>query len=98
MSPRHKQLNSVGLAAATGLGEWVVRGIKKANRVLHETKGEPLIFTGRFSTPAKVAAWLEAHPDFVARRVLLRPKVAAPAPAVPPAAPAPHAPRPRRAA
>lgn len=70
MSDKNKLLNGLALATATGLGEWVIYGIKKANKLFAEQGKEALIFTGRYSTPKKVAAWLADHPDFVATRVL----------------------------
>lgn len=77
MQEKHKLLDGVRLAQATGLGAWVVYGVKKANKIFHGQGREPLIFTGRYSTPAKLAAWLDAHPDFVASQVLRKPTAAA---------------------
>jgi hypothetical protein len=71
MSDKNKLLNGLALAAATGLGGWVIYGIKKANKLFAAQGLEPLIFTGRYSTPKKIAAWLETHPHFVARHVLV---------------------------
>lgn len=70
MSDNDKHLNGVELSKATGLGEWVIRAIKKANKLFAAQGREPLIFTGRYSTPAKVSKWFDDHPDFVATRVL----------------------------
>ena len=68
---KNQLLNSLDLATALGLaGPWLIYGIKKANRQLAAQGSEPLIFSGRYSTPAKVSAWLDAHPEFVAKRVL----------------------------
>lgn len=72
MSDRNKLLDGVKLAAATGLGEWSIYGIKKANKIFHRESGEALIFTGRYSTPAKITKWIDAHPDFVARHILVK--------------------------
>lgn len=85
LSVQHQRMNGVELGAALNLGEWVVSGIKKANRLFAAQRGEALIFSGRYSTPAKVSAWLDAHPDFVASRYKLKPKPseAAPAPQPP---------------
>ena len=67
---QHAQLNAKELAAFLGFeSDWVVRAIKKANWHLHEQGIEPLIFTGRFSTAAKVSRWLDDHPDFVAGQI-----------------------------
>lgn len=70
MNDKDKHLNGVELAEATGLGEWVIYAIKKANKLFAAQGKEPLIFTGRYSTPAKVSQWFADHPDFVATRVL----------------------------
>lgn len=71
MTAAHKRLDCVKLAAALGFdSEWVVRGVKKANRLLHKQGKEPLIFTGRYSTPAKVSRWLDEHQEFVATHYL----------------------------
>ena len=67
---RNQWLNGKSIAAALGCGEWIIYGVKKANKIFAGRGLEPLIFTGRLSTPARVAAWLEAHPDFVANQVL----------------------------
>jgi hypothetical protein len=105
MSRRHLQLNirelareMFGVAAepnksGTQRGEWVLRGVKKANAILAAQGREPLIFVGRYSTVAKIEQWLMEHPDFVATQVLtpsgsLRP----------PAAPTPQPLRRHRAA
>lgn len=69
-----KYLDGRRLAEATGLGEWVIYGVKKANKIFAEQGREPLIFTGRYSTPKKVSAWIDAHPDFIARHVLVSPE------------------------
>lgn len=69
-----KHMNGRALAEATGLGLWVIYGIKKANKIFAQQSREPAIFTGRYSTPKKIAAWLEAHPDFIARHVLVSPE------------------------
>ena len=98
MNDQHKLMNSVALAAATGLGSWGISGVKKANKLFHAEKGEPLIFTGRYSTPAKILHWIETHPDFIARRVLAPRKSSAPASLLSPAVPAPRARPARRAA
>ncbi len=79
MSEKNKLMNGVALAEATGLGEWVVYGIKKANKIFAAQGRESLIFTGRYSTPAKVKQWLADHPDFVATRVLVPQAAAEPA-------------------
>jgi hypothetical protein len=80
---QHRWMNSKELAAATGLGDWVVAAIKKANAELAKAGKEELIFRGRDSTPARVTAWLELHPTFsaadVKRRGVLPPAVS-PAP------------------
>lgn len=70
MNPRHQLGNARQLARALGCSEWVIYGVKKANRIRAGQTGEPLIFTGRFSTVAKVQRWLDDHPDFVANQVL----------------------------
>jgi hypothetical protein len=67
---QHRRLNCVDLAVALGMSAWQLYGVKKANRLFAKQNLEPLIFSGRYSTPAKVAAWLDAHPDFSAGRVL----------------------------
>jgi hypothetical protein len=75
---KDQRLDCVGLAAAlfpaTEPGKaprtWVVYGIKKANRLLAAQGREDLIFSGRYSTPGKLSAWLDSHPDFVANQVL----------------------------
>lgn len=69
-SMKHTRLNALQIAAALNLGEWVVYGVKKANRIFAENGKEDLIFTGRYSSPAKVMKWLDEHPDFVANQVL----------------------------
>lgn len=69
-----KHMNGRALAEATGLGQWVIYGIKKANKLLAQQGREPAIFTGRYSTPKKIAAWVETHPDFIARHVLVSPE------------------------
>lgn len=71
MNAAQQWMNGRALATALGLGEWTIYGVKKANRIFAQQGREALIFTGRLSTPAKVAQWLEAHPDFVARHVLV---------------------------
>ncbi len=70
MNAKEQQMNGRELAAATGLGLWVIRGIKKANRIFAAQAAEPLIFTGRYSTPSQISRWLAVHPEFVASRVL----------------------------
>jgi hypothetical protein len=65
-----RQLNGLALARELNCGEWVIYGIKKANRLFHAQGLEPLIFIGRYSTTKKISTWLEAHPDFVAGQVL----------------------------
>lgn len=70
---KDQRLDGRGLATALGMkSAWTIQGIKKSNAILHaqDPVKEPLIFTGRYSTPAKVARWLDDHPDFVANRVL----------------------------
>lgn len=77
---KDQPMNCLDLAIALGLkGPWIIYGIKKANRQRHAQGRELLIFSGRYSTPARVAAWLESHPDFVANQVLA-PKKETPAP------------------
>ena len=69
---KDQRLDCVKLAETMGLNSpWVIYGVKKANRLLAAEGKEELIFCGRFSTPAKVSAWLDAHPDFVATRTLV---------------------------
>lgn len=71
LDPATRRLDCVKLAAALGFeSEWVVRGVKKANRLLAFQGKESLIFTGRYSTLAKVSDWLDQHPEFVASHVL----------------------------
>ena len=89
LSLQHQRLNGVQLACALGFGEWVIKGIKKANALFAQQGRETLIFTGRYSTPAKVSKWLDDHPDFVASQVLApqRRRAAAAVPARPPLQP-----------
>ena len=69
--PAHARLNSRRLAQALNFDSpWVIAGIKKANRMYHEQGREELIFTGRYSTPAKINRWLDDHPEFVASHFL----------------------------
>lgn len=79
MTDQHQLLNGRDLARVlfgneddveSTRGEWTIYGIKKANKILAGQGREELIFTGRYSTPAKVSAWLAAHPDFVANHTL----------------------------
>jgi hypothetical protein len=77
IAPSDVQMNGRQLAHAVfggtpndSRGEWSVYAIKKANRILHAQGKEELIFSGRLSTPAKINAWLTAHPDFAPNRVL----------------------------
>lgn len=64
-------LNGKDLALALGLkSPWVIRAVKKANQMLASQGREELIFTGRYSTPAKISRWLEEHQGFVARQTL----------------------------
>ncbi len=71
MKDDDKRMDGVDLSAATGLGIWGIYGIKKANKLFFKQGIDPaLIFTGRYCTPAKISAWLDAHPDFVANQVL----------------------------
>jgi hypothetical protein len=91
MNDRQKFMNGRALAAATGLGVWCIYGIKKANKIFHASRGEPLIFSGLYSTPAKISDWLESHPDFIARHVLAPQRSAVPASLRPAVMPAPHA-------
>jgi len=68
---KDRRFNCLGLAAALGFGgPWMIYGVKKANRIYAAQGKEPLIFAGRYSTPARVAAWLDTHPDFIARHIL----------------------------
>lgn len=70
---KDQRLDGRALATALGFkGSWIIQGIKKANAILHgqDPVKEPLIFTGRYSTPAKVARWMDEHPAFVANQVL----------------------------
>lgn len=88
MQTRDQRMNAVKLAAALGFeSTWVIRGIKKANAIFAAQGREPLIFSGRYSTPAKVSDWLDVHPEFVASWVLRK---AAPGESP---APQPHPPR-----
>lgn len=66
----HSRLNARQIAEELGCGLWIVRGVKKANRLFAEQGKEDLIFTGFYSTPAKVGKWLDDHPQFVAAKVL----------------------------
>jgi hypothetical protein len=50
-----QRLNVVQLAAFLGCGDWIVRGVKKANAMAAASAGEALIFTGRYSTPGKIS-------------------------------------------
>lgn len=70
MKSSKQWLNGKALAAACGCGEWTIYGIKKSNRIAHSQSRERLIFTGRLSTPAKINAWLEEHPEFIPGQVL----------------------------
>lgn len=71
----HQRLDGVALTKALGFkSPWVVPAVKKANKRLAEQGKEALIFTGRYSTPAKVSQWLDEHPDFVARHELVTPE------------------------
>lgn len=68
---KDQRLNSRDIAVALGMkGPWVVYGVKKSNRILAAQGKEELIFAGRYSTPGKVALWLDTHPNFVAGSVL----------------------------
>jgi hypothetical protein len=69
-SDDHQQLNGMELATAMNCGEWLIYAVKKANRIFAAQGKEPLIFTGRYSSPAAIAQWLKVHPDFVPTRVL----------------------------
>jgi hypothetical protein len=70
-----QRLDGVALTKAFGFkSPWVVPAVKKANAALAAQGKETLIFTGRYSTPAKVSQWLDEHPDFVARHVLVTPE------------------------
>lgn len=72
---RDQRLDGVALTKALGFkSPWVVPAVKKANATFAAQGREPLIFTGRYSTPAKVSKWLDDHPDFVARHVLVTPE------------------------
>lgn len=72
---REQRLDGVALTKALGFkSPWVVPAVKKANAIFAAQGREPLIFTGRYSTPAKVSQWLDDHPDFVARHVLVTPE------------------------
>jgi hypothetical protein len=73
MSPDLLRLNSMQLAAALGCGLHLIAGVKKANAMAAAAGIEPLIFTGRYSTPGQVSDWLDSHRSFVARRVLKGP-------------------------
>lgn len=71
----HQRLDGLALTKALGFkSPWVVPAVKKANAAFAAQGSEALIFTGRYSTPAKISTWLDAHPDFVARRVLVTPE------------------------
>ncbi len=70
-------IDPLATALARHLGfktTWVVAAVKRANKVLATQGKETLIFTGRYSTPAKVLHWIETHTDFVARHVLVSPE------------------------
>lgn len=70
-----QQLDGTKLTAALGFqSTWVISAIKKANAIFAAQGKEDLIFTGRYSTPAKVTKWLDAHPGFVASHVLITPE------------------------
>lgn len=72
---RDQRLDGMALTKALGFkSAWVVPAVKKANAHLAAQGREALIFTGRYSTPAKVSKWLDDHPDFVARHVLVTPE------------------------
>lgn len=68
---RDQRLDGKALAIALGYkSSWVIRAIKKANgRFVADGEEEP-VFQGRYSTPAKIVAWLEAHPEFIAAQTL----------------------------
>ena len=71
MKDDDKRMDGVELAAATGLGTWGIYGIKKANKLFFKQGiDKALIFSGRYSTPAKITAWMDEHPNFVANQVL----------------------------
>ncbi len=97
MSRRHLQLNGREIAKELfggtdedQRGEWVVYGIKKANAIFAKRGEEALIFTGRYSTPAKVEQWLTDHPTFVANQVLAPVRKKKPRPAKPVRPPRPQ--------
>lgn len=69
---RHDRLNCVRIAEVLGCGVYIVRAVKKANRLLAKQGRERAIFSGWYSTPAKVDRWLDDHPGFVARDILKR--------------------------
>jgi GAF domain-containing protein len=72
---RDQRLDGVALTKALGFkSTWVVPAVKKANAHLAAQGKEALIFTGRYSTPAKITQWLDEHPDFVANHVLVTPE------------------------
>jgi hypothetical protein len=72
---RDQRLDGLALTKALGFkSAWVVPAVKKANARLAAAGTEPLIFTGRYSTPAKISQWLDEHPDFVARHELVTPE------------------------
>jgi transcriptional regulator len=77
---RNSWLNGKSIAEALGCSEWTVYAVKKANKEFAQQAREALIFTGRLSTPAKVSAWLQSHPDFIPSRVLAAKRVRQPRP------------------
>lgn len=59
-------LDSTKLARALGVSPWWVYALKRSA----EGHGDsPFLAGGRYSTTARVLAWLEKHPTFVADRV-----------------------------
>jgi hypothetical protein len=68
---KDQRLNSRQIALALGnKSTWLVQAVKKSNKILAAQGKEELIFSGRYSTPGKVSAWLDDHPGFVAGHIL----------------------------
>jgi hypothetical protein len=53
-------LNTKALASL-GYTEWFIQGVKLAGKALGDSP-----FAGRYTTAARLEAWVFSHPDFVA--------------------------------
>jgi hypothetical protein len=59
-------LDSTKLARALGLGASTLYALKRCAK---DRGNSPFVMGDRYSTPARILAWLDANKDFVARNV-----------------------------